>query len=161
MKNSSACYHAITEDSVQCYSSFRNQCKPLDDTSWLALISLPTHSRKKKCYLWILCLTKLTKSTSVSERERKKKVQQEKAGLLLVPKSPQSSSSKQGMSALLWVVGRWLGWSYYFCHMCENQEHKRENMRWRASLLCASPSDMEARSRREGKQGAFLVRNLA
>lgn len=66
-------------------------------------------------------------STSVSVREKKEE-QQEKAGLLPMPRSHQLPGSRQGMHlACLCQVVRWLGSSYRFCHMSKSQGPKREN----------------------------------
>ena len=66
MKYSSACYYVITEDSVQCYFSSRNQCKPL--SMWYLPIcpdasTLPLQKEKI-----LLCWEKATGSTSVNTR---------------------------------------------------------------------------------------------
>ena len=66
MKYSSACYNVIIEDSVQCYFSSRNQCKPL--SMWYLPIcpdasTLPFQKEKM-----LLCWQKATESTSVNTR---------------------------------------------------------------------------------------------
>lgn len=91
MKYGSARYNVIIEDSVQCHFSSRNQCKPLSDTSLFALMPLSSHSRKRKSYY--AEKKPLEAHLSIPEEWEGKK-QQEKAGVLLRPSSPQLLSSK-------------------------------------------------------------------
>ena len=91
MKYSSACYYVIIEDSVQCYFSSRNQCKPLCDTSLFALMPLPSHFRKIKSYY--AEKKPLEVPLSIPEGWEGKE-QQKKASLLLMPNSVQLLSSR-------------------------------------------------------------------
>lgn len=160
MKNSSACYHAITEDSVQCYSSFRNQCKPLYNASRLALTPLPTHSRKKKAWLWILCPIMLQNKKHICQCKREKKWCSKKKQVYCRCQDHPScrAQDKRCLHSCERQVGG-LDEVTTFA-TCVSIKNPRENEMAGPSFWCLI-SDMEARSWRKGQQGAFLVRSLA
>lgn len=101
----------------------------LSDTSLLTLTSRlhPHYKEGNPVNSLSYYAEKPNGNPSISARGKKEE-QQEKAGLLPMPRLHQLPGSRQGMHlARLWQVVRWLGWSYHFCHMSKSQGPKREN----------------------------------